>query len=700
MNRQTVKALYKKEILDILRDKKTLLMMIVVPLILYPLIFLGSFALASKVATQSTTESYSIAFGNDCEELKDYIVDNQKEREYSFIVINYLDNDISDERRDDILDNNLFDNLDVDEEKLTSMLSDGEIDAYVTHRVENNKDYYRITFYSSETKSATAYDMLKNMIADYKVYYSENKIEAAGLDVGDILYSIDYEENDIATNEETVGSLIGSIIPFLLISSVLLGAMYPAIDTTAGEKERGTLETMLTLPVKNIELILSKFLATSTVATGAAFLNVLSMGILGAYFYETIFAVNSSDFTFSLSVYAPAVALVLLLSVVFAMLSSAVCLLICIYAKSFKEAQNYSTPVILVFMFAGMAGIIPGVELNATTSLIPVVNIALLISQLFSLEYNAGYILQVLLSNLAYSLLAVVIMAKVFSSENILFGDATEGIHFIEKRSDMKDKQMPGIGDIILLFSLLLVIVLFGGSLFVLKCGIWGLVIEQALIIGMTLFYCWYIKCDFKKLFSLKFPKIKHLIGGILLWAGVYILMLYLSWLLSLLFPGSAESADSTLDSIWEGKSLFIVLFTSALIPAICEEFAFRGFLFGTLKNKYKPLTAILWTGAIFGLYHMNLVKALVVGFLGCVLAYAVKKSGSIIVSILMHFLNNGIAIWISFNQDILFSKMPWLFGAEISAGFIAVSVLISIVFCTLGVLMLKGKKAVNIIDA
>ena len=584
MNRKIIKALYKKEIMDILRDKKTLLMMIVVPLVLYPLIFICSMYVASSVLTENTSISYRVGLVGDLysdEEFMDFLSVNGKTYDYHFIFIG---------KSEETLAETGTNNFETE-------LKEEKVDAYISDYWIDDMHYFEIHYSSSMTNSSAAASMISDMIKLYQEKVREDKVTDLGADPDYVLHSVIMTAVDSATSEETVGSLFGYVIPFLLIASVLMGAMYPAIDTTAGEKERGTLETLLTLPVKNIELIFSKFLATTTIATGAALLNVVSMGIIGGYFYGTIKVSSDAIDGFSISTYIPAILITLLAACVFAMFSSAVCLLVCIFAKSFKEAQNYSTPIMVVFMMAGMAGMLPALTLNQNTALIPVINTALLIADLFSFNFNSGLIITVLCSNIAYSLIAVIIMARLFSSEGILFDEGIEGIHIIERRSDMREKQIPGIGDVILLFSILLIAIMMCGSLLVLKFGLYGLIGEQLIIAGATLLYCAYIKTDWKKVFSLRKPKGLSFVAGTITWLGTYLIMVVLSGILAFLFKESAASADSQIIDLFEDHSFLILVIATAAFPAICEELAFRGFLFGTLKNRYQFITAILWPG-------------------------------------------------------------------------------------------------------
>lgn len=675
MNKTLIRSLYKKEMMDILRDKKTILMMIVIPLILYPMLFMGSMYLASNILNESTSRVYTVGIDSfeGSEAIREFIKNNQKSRDYKFLFTN----------RDD----------------LRLALDDNDIASYISASLsDNGLMEYTVNFNGSNNSSNTAANMLSDMLTDYKVYLRKNLIEDAGLDAEYINSPISISINNIASTEKTMGNVFGYILPFLLISSVLMGAMYPAIDITSGEKERGTLETLLTLPVSNFDLIASKFLATASVATGAAFLNVLSMGLLGLYFY-TVMGETSSEYAgFNVALYIPSILLTMLVAIIFAMLCSAVCLSVCIFAKGFKEAQNYTTPIMMVFLFAGMVTAFPSISLNGKTSLIPVVNFALLVAEVFKFNYDFRLILNVIAINGAFCILAIVFMTKVFSSENILFGDNANGIRIIEKRSEMQAGNIPGVGDILLLFSILLIVLMLPGSLLALKFGIYGTAYQQIIIAALPILYCWYIKVDFKKLFNLNKPKIKHLFASVLTWFGAFLIILVLTAVMSSFFNESASSISEQQQELLGKAGFILTAFVVALMPALCEEIAFRGFLFGTLSNRYKIWTAIIWTGLVFGAYHMSIIKLLLVGALGAVMAYVVYKTKSIFCSMLMHFLNNFTAVIVSFYPEKIEEMFPVLVSDEtVLANGIIVTMLGLIIFIV-GILLLRDKKSKRLI--
>ena len=275
---------------------------------------------------------------------------------------------------------------------------------------------------SAKDRSNTALDALTDAFEIYREELQKERIDEAGLDADYLLNPIHYEGEDLSSTEESVGNMIGSIIPFFIVTMILLGALYPSIDVTAGEKERGTLETLLTLPITNFEMIMSKFLAVSCIACVSAILNVFSMGGAMAFLVSSSMSLAENiNLEIHYETFIPGILFTLVVMVFFALLVTAVCMCTCVFAKNFKEANNYVTPVMLIFMFGSYAAMIPDLELTAQTAAIPIVNVALLVEGLFQFHYNYGLFAIVLFSNVAYSLLAILVLGKIYNSEAVLF---------------------------------------------------------------------------------------------------------------------------------------------------------------------------------------------------------------------------------------------------------------------------------------
>jgi len=666
MNVKRMGALLKREIRDILRDKKTMIMMVLLPLVLYPLLIVGVALLSTAIMESQEEKTYVVAFEN-CADLEKEITtilsEDKDEIGYTVEVVS--------------------------EDACKEALEAEEIDAYVTQQGKEIK----IQYLSAKERSSTASYALDEAIDIYKASLTKKQIEEAGLDTEAILNPVTVSAQDLSTAEESVGSMIGMMMPFFIITMILLGAIYPAIDVTAGEKERGTLETLLTLPVTNFEMIMSKFLAVSCISCVSAILNVISMGGAMAFLVSSSLA-SAADMNieFNFAVFLPGVLFTILVMMVFALFVTAVCMCTCVFAKNFKDANNYATPVMFVFMFAGYAPMLPDVELTVQTAAIPVVNVALLVAGLFEFNYNYALFGIVLASNIAYSLLAIMVLSRIYNSESVLFSEGFTSVKLFDKRSEMREKQMPGIGDCVLLMCVVLLLMLYGGTYAQLKLGFGGVAVQQAFILICPLVYAWYMKADAKKLFSFKAPKAKGVLGGICLAIGGFLLAMVVGALLTPVFPQSAESLKA-LDEMIKGQPVWVIILVMAVMPAIGEEFLFRGFLMGTLREKCRPWVAIAATTLIFAAYHMSLLKMFTISIIGLGLTVAAYMTGSIYVSMMMHFINNSVSVLISLYPEQVGKVVPVLMAEDPGTVSLVVIALVGIVLAVIGLLLVKEKK-------
>ena len=550
-----------------------------------------------------------------------------------------------------------------------------------------------LCYLSAKDRSNTALDALTDAFEIYREELQKERIDEAGLDADYLLNPIHYEGEDLSSTEESVGNMIGSIIPFFIVTMILLGALYPSIDVTAGEKERGTLETLLTLPITNFEMIMSKFLAVSCIACASAILNVFSMGGAMAFLVSSSMSLAEDiNLEIHYETFIPGILFTLVVMVFFALLVTAVCMCTCVFAKNFKEANNYVTPVMLIFMFGSYAAMIPDLELTAQTAAIPIVNVALLVEGLFQFQYNYGLFAIVLFSNVAYSLLAILILGKIYNSEAVLFSEGLSSVRIFTRRSEMKEKQMPGYGDLILLLCLVLLLIFYIGSFAQIKWGFGGVVIQQLIILLCPVLYAWYMKADAKKLFSIKKPGVSQVAGGVLFGIAAFLCAMIIGVLLVPFFPESADGLTQ-LDDMLTSQPAVVLILVVALMPAIGEELLFRGFVMGTLKNKCTGVIAVLVTTLLFAAYHMSLIKMFTIGIIGFGLTYAAYKSGSIVTSMCMHFLNNLLSVLITKYPKQMQHVLPVLFKESLSASDLLLMIAVILICAALGLLLLGCRK-------
>lgn len=623
-----IKNIFKKELKDIFRDKKTIFMMIVLPILLYPVIMLVSAQISMYAMNQKETTEYVVSV--DKKDFDKDIFDNLINKE-EFTNLKFIEQ-VNDEN----------DRL-INEKK---RLEERTIDAYIEVETTPSKQIsYKVYINSAIEQSLNAGNKVEEFLKAYKEEVVYKNLEKEGLDPVITLEPVIYSSIDLAQNEEKAGQIMSMLLPIFLIIGILMGALYPAIDVMAGEKERGTIETLLTLPVSNIELIVGKFLAVATVSIMSALLNIFSIiasCVLIMMSADLSQSVKEMHLDFGAFVVPFIVALVCIL--IFALIITAVSMCVCSMAKSFKEAQNYATPLMLIFMLPGYASMIPGLELTTLTACIPIVNVVLLIKSVLTFKYDIGAMALVAVSNFGFLILALVVLAKLFDSEEILFGSGKE-FAILQRRYNIAKGTLPTPSDSLIIYVVGLLGLIYIGSLLQVKLGFLGIALTQAMIIAIPLIFGWYIKTDFKKALSLNKPKGQHALGAVVLWIGMFFFIQGLTSIILIFAPEMLELNEELAEAI-SHPNLLINLFVVAMLPAVCEEVLFRGMIYKGLENEGKnPRRAIILSGILFGIMHLDFFRMLPTALLGIGLAYIVYTSGSIFLAMLVHFLNNGIIV-------------------------------------------------------
>ncbi|WP_281085760.1 ABC transporter permease subunit/CPBP intramembrane protease [Eubacterium ruminantium] len=682
-NNKIIRTLFKKELLDVLRDKKTVIMMLVVPVILYPLIFIAALGIMSFVQDNLETSTYNIVIDaeEDKSEFYDYLTGNSSSSDKKYVLkITHAEGGHDYE-------------ADVKKE---------DIDVYVECKTQSNaKDtdiegrlQYNVYYLSSSTNSNYASEIVYKQLEEMNKKKSKKILLDENLDAEYVLNPIVYKYKNVASGKQSVGSILGSVLPFLLIISLLMGTMYPAIDTTAGEKERGTLETLLTLPVTNRQMIIGKFLTVALIGLISALLNIISLGSIVIYMTKImkdnglIHLGNTSVISF-----LPAILIGIIAILAFSLFISAITMCVTSFAKSYKEANNYITPLMMVVLFTGYIGFVPNVSLDGVMALVPVANICLLIKNLLIFKITVNSVAMVLLSNVLYAFLAIMLLSKIYDSESILFNDGRGGLQLFEKRSNLKKGGVPTVSDAWFTLLVVFVLVIYAGGLLQTSFGIYGVIGTQLIIVMIPLLMSIYTKKDLKETYSFKKCKPVKVLGSILLITGTIFVGMIISSIVSQLFPSSRSAADDSVNEILDNGFL-LTLFVVALLPAVCEEMMFRGYIFAAARKKYRIVPAIIFVAVCFGIYHMSLARFFVTALLGAMLCVVVYYTGSIFPSMLMHFANNAFSVVAYHYPNAVLKVMPFLDDQYFNLGIGAAVFVGGVILMVVGIIILRRKSS------
>lgn len=220
--------------------------------------------------------------------------------------------------------------------------------------------------------------------------------------------------------EESGNRMMVAFLPMMILLFIFIGCIYIAIDITAGEKERRTLQTLFTTTASTKEIVAGKFLAVAAVGIVSATMNILSL-VVAMNIQAYLLGEESAGMSLSLAPMAWVwlTVLVLLTTLFLGALSLAVVLL----ANSYKEAQSYVSPLMMVVLIPAMMAIMPGVELNLQTALIPVFNVALAIVAILKGSFDSSMLAIVAAASFVYGILALYLASLSFGNENIITGE-------------------------------------------------------------------------------------------------------------------------------------------------------------------------------------------------------------------------------------------------------------------------------------
>jgi sodium transport system permease protein len=497
--------------------------------------------------------------------------------------------------------------------------------------------------------SQLAIRRLYGVLSRWKPLVRESLLAHLGATNADIdpFEVIDPERNRSSDElvSESFVELLVKLFPFLLVMWSLAGALYPAVDLCAGEKERGTMETLLISPASREEIVWGKFLTIWIFSAATALLNLASMGITtwkgGGLIPAGALGIQALGWC---------VLLVVPLSAFF----SALCLSVGAYARSSKEGQYYLMPLFLVTMPLVFLTLAPGVELNPFYSLVPVTGVALLMQRLMISTIDKVpwlYFGPVVAPIILYSWLALRWAIEQFRREEVLFREAERLDLGLWLRSVFREKEpLPSTGQACFCFLLVLALrwVFYSGAS------------GHPLLVSTAIAYLVFAAAP--PLFMSLILTTRPLLG-LNLRRPSWISLLMACVLAGLMLPPLAAltnyilaqfpllkrllvernplvenllSAAQTGDTEW--WSYFVIL---GLIPAVFEELAFRGFILSGLQRRLSPWSAVLISSAFFALYHMNVFQAAPAFVMGAVLGTLTLWSRSIVPAMVFHLIYN-----------------------------------------------------------
>ena len=491
----------------------------------------------------------------------------------------------------------------------------------------------RLHYRSDRDVSSAAMERLRGRLEEVRQQHRDSVYRAHGLPVLDRVGVM--ESENMASAEREGGAYLGLILTPLLLFLMLSGGSIVAADAIAGEKERGTLETLLTTAARRSEIVNAKQLAVITVGVAVTLINLLNLLV-----YVVLGLI---DLPQSLAVDLPAVSLIVLLGLFLPLtvLVSSALLLLSGYAKSHKEYQMYFFPLFLLFMVPALAAMLPGMKLHSAIALVPVAGVGVAVREVFLGQRDWAFLALAFASTGAAALGAARLTAHTLSTERLISAAELDQADLIGGQTLFPRRVLRWFG---LIWVLLLLASLWEGQ----ELGLRGQVLFNILglfFVGSLLMIRTY-RLDPKEAFALRAPHPAAWVATVIGSPAALVTGMGIAELSQMFVPvpermmqGFGEFMANDPLTLWQ------LILMVAIVPGIFEELAFRGVLLHGLSKRLRPVPLVLVVGLLFGLFHVSLWRIPPTAYLGTILATVVLLTGSIYPAMLWHAISNASAL-------------------------------------------------------
>lgn len=641
-----------KELRETLRDRRTIITLLAMPILLYPLLGLGFRFLALQQSLDDQLE-YHLALSTE------------KEARWLIGVLQsgqQLVETNEDASQPDVQILMPEDESDFD---LETMISESSADLGI--KIEfNNNDQPPVV--GSPSVGVTLFQNSGSTLSRDAADFVETRLEAANIEMIKVLaqrnqdsFTVPISQSRVLLEPPETGSPILGLLPLVLLLMTVTGGVYPAIDLTAGERERNTLETLMALPVPRFRLLLAKYIAvvTVTMLTGAMNLIAMSVTLYALQLDQTL--LGDGGFTFGLLLK------LFLVLTAFALFYAAVLLLLTSSAKSFKEAQAYLIPLLLLSIAPGLVILMPGWSVSHLTAAIPLVNMLLLAKEL--LEGTAPFLpaLAAVISTVLYGIAALALAARVFGNDAVAVGSRGSWQGLLQRPTTRETS--PTVTSALIALALLfpMYFVVSGilsrvGEIAPPERLLLSAMVTALLFVGLPCVFLWHQRVHIRNGLQLMWPNWGTLIAALLLglstWPLVFeLILLAQSWGIRGIDPSQIENIEELLAG-WKAVPTWLIVLSLGVVPGICEECFFRGYLFNGVRKHFGELGTITFTAIAFGLFHVVLAggaapeRLIPSTLMGALLGWVRWQSGSLFPSVLLHVVHNSSLLLVVQSRD------------------------------------------------
>ncbi len=619
MNSKKVMIVYRKELLEVLRDKRTLFTTLLLPVILYPLLIVGFNAIMTRQTGILEEQGATVAVQDSVQNAISMKLISGLSQIENFTILPAGANS-----------QELYIAKDI--QSIVTIRDSVRADGLKTYHVY-------IQYDAANERGNLTYTKLSGNIAETQKEILAEELEQSGINP-ELMNIVDVRKRDTADSQKKMGMLLGMFLPYIMIIMLLTGASVVAADLVAGEKERKTLETLLVAGVGRKEVVIGKYLTIISLGMLNLVVNLFSIS------FSLRYMLSQSGLDMSgASMPLKAIFILLAAMLPLATLFAAILLSISTFSRNMKEARTYEQPIMMVSMIMAMISFLPAIEMSNLMALIPVVNIALLFKAVMINDYQISHLVITIVSTVILDVLAIWATIRLFNTEGILFRSDDDGgsIKGIKKNKASFFNPYNGL----VYYTLALLLLYYLGS-YLQKADLGkGLVQTQILIIALpVLLILRFLKLKSNEVLRLKTPKLKEMLIIPFIAIPASIVVAILSQLINVIYPFPEKYLEILGELFKMDLPLWGSFLVVAVAPGICEELLFRGFMLRFFE-KYGVKISIVLSGLMFAAFHLDPFRFVPVFLLGMLLAYLTLRSGSIVNAMILHTLNNGFAVFV-----------------------------------------------------
>lgn len=650
MNWSRIRLIFFREMRDQVRDRRTMFTIFVLPLLLYP--FMGMLML--QIAQFHSEQAVQIAWVGEENWPSDRPLLNEEDSNESKSLIRWTKHSFDSEKSSQSDWETMgFQWVKGGEVDLVFIVGPDFLESWNHFGKSGN---LKTVINQASDRSMIASRRLHEKLDQWQRSWLRDKLSRSELNPS-IIDPIRLDQIDIAPKETKQALVWSKLLPLVMLVWALTGAFYPAIDLCAGEKERGTLETLLSSPASRREIVWGKLLTVMSFSIGTAILNLFSMQLTSTFVIGQFARMGATDAVAALgplhfSALTWLIVILLPISAMFSALSLAVAAL----ARSSKEGQYYLMPLLLAGLPLVMLPMMPGITLSIGNSAIPVTGAVLLARALIEGQYRESLVHApiVIAVTITCCLLAVRWAVRQFESESVMFRESDRFQWSLWLRQIWRDRSATATANEALLCGVIILVALFFGRMSLtgqeldwLSISRSTIAIQLGMILAPCLIMATFMTASIRKALRIESVRPLDVCFSLVLGFTLHPAYMLLAAAIQHEFRLGADTKELLIyvDSLISIAPLWSVIVTLAVIPAICEELAFRGFIFGGLIRQNGILRAILVSSLFFGLSHGVLQQSIGASVMGLILGLIAWRTGGVVCGIVLHMTHNSLTM-------------------------------------------------------